>query len=552
MGKLLMLIEIRSDVFNQKAIRFHKGLNVVLGDSIGTNSIGKSTLLMLVDFSFGGESFISNDGGAVENLGEHSYFITHEFHGEKFIFKRGTYKPDLVYTCSNTYEEKEALSLEHYKSFLKSQYELDNFDLSFRAIVSLFSRVWGRDNLDVKKPLHDHPSNSGGECIEKLIKLFDKYTTIKDLSGKLKEKEAEKKALLGAFKQNFIPKISKTKYKNNLKEIERIQAEIEDIKTNLAKYAINLSEIASKEVLELKEQKDLLLNGKTSITSRLSRVRNNLNQNKYIKSKHFSSLKEFFPNVNEEKVAEIEGFHSDITRILKSELKESERVLQEDLNSITNEISKIDEKISQNIAKFDDPEIIVDRVYYLSNSHKETTVENGYFETEEGLKESVKEIKTDLKNEKEKILNFIEDLINDKIKNLVTLVYSENNKSPELALNDKSYQYKIIDNTGTGTAYSNLLFLDLAIFETTKLPILVHDSLLYKNIENDAVSNFINLYLNQDKQSFIAIDEVEKYGKATKEKLESQKVVKLSNQEVLYIKDWREEKSPNKALESDS
>ena len=541
-----MLSEIRSDVFKQKTIKFHKGLNVVLGDSVATNSIGKSTLLMLVDFSFGGESFISNDGGAVENLGHHSYFITHEFGEEKFIFKRGTFKPDLVYACSNDYEEQEAISLDHFKSFLKNQYKLEAFDLSFRAIISLFSRIWGRDNLEVKKPLHDHPTNNGGECIEKLIKLFERYGSIRELSQQLKDKNTEKKALSGAFKQNFIPKITKTQYKNNLKEIDKIQAEIEDIKSNLAKYAINLSEIASKEVLDLKEQKDLLLNGKTSVTSRLSRVRNNLNQNKYIKSKHLDSLKEFFPDVNEDKIAEIEEFHSDITKILKSELKESERVLKNDLDSITSEIIKIDGRISENLSNFDNPEIIVDRVYDLSNSHKETITENGYFETEESIKSFVKDIKFDLRSEKETILKFIEDLINDKIKSLVTVTYSEKHKSPELVLNDKSYQYKIIDNTGTGTAYSNLLLLDLAIFGITKLPLLVHDSLLYKNIETDAVSNFIDLYLKQDKQSFIAIDEIEKYGKETKEKLEENKVVKLSNQYVLYVKDWREEKSSSK------
>jgi len=283
-----------------------------------------------------------------------------------------------------------------------------------------------------------------------------------------------------------------------------------------------------------------LLNGQTSITSRLSRVRNNLSQNNYIKSKHLANLKEFFPDVNETKIAEIEEFHCDITKILKSELKESERELQKDLGSITAEITKIDERISANLSNFDNPEIIVDRVYDLSNSYKETIYENGFFETEENIKSSIRGIKVDLKSEKDTILKFIEDLINDKIKNLVAVTYSEKHKSPELVLNDKSYQYKIIDNTGTGTAYSNLLLLDLAIFGTTKLPLLVHDSLLYKNIENDAVTNFIDLYLKQDKQSFIAIDEIEKYGKETKEKLENKKVVKLSNQEVLYVKDWRE------------
>ncbi|OTA18062.1 hypothetical protein Xvie_00748 [Xenorhabdus vietnamensis] len=540
-----MLTEIRSDVFKNKTIKFHEGLNVVLGDSVATNSIGKSTLLMLVDFSFGGESFIKNDGGAVENLGHHSYFIIHEFGKEKYIFKRGTFKPDLIYICSNDYEEQEAITLDYFKVFLKAQYKLETIELSFRAIISLFSRIWGRENLEVKKPLHDHPSNNGEECIEKIIKLFERYTTIRELSQQLKDKNTEKQVLSGAFRQKFIPKITKTQYRKNLKEIDRIQREIEEIKSNLAKYAINLSEIASKEFLELKEQKDLLLDGKTSITSRLSRVRNNLNKNNHIKSTHFAGLKKFFPDVNEEKIAEIEEFHCNITKILKSELKASERELQKDLELITDEIKKIDERINKTLSKIDNPEIIVDRVYNLSNSHKETVIENNYFETEENIKLSINDMKSDLKSEKEKILKFIEDLINDKIKSLVTFIYSKNHKSPELTLNDKNYQYKTIDNTGTGTAYSNLLLLDIAIFELTKLPILIHDSLLYKNIANDAVSHFIDLYLKQDKQSFIAIDEIEKYGQKTKETLEEKKVIKLTNQDVLYVKDWREKKSPN-------
>lgn len=49
-----MLVEIRCDKFKKKVITFHKGLNVVLGDNKGTNSIGKSTLLMVIDFIFGG------------------------------------------------------------------------------------------------------------------------------------------------------------------------------------------------------------------------------------------------------------------------------------------------------------------------------------------------------------------------------------------------------------------------------------------------------------------------------------------------------------------
>ena len=45
----IMLKEIYSSVIKQKTIKFHKGLNVVLGDNNASNSIGKSTMLLIID-----------------------------------------------------------------------------------------------------------------------------------------------------------------------------------------------------------------------------------------------------------------------------------------------------------------------------------------------------------------------------------------------------------------------------------------------------------------------------------------------------------------------
>ena len=42
-----MLKRIRCDKFREKEIIFHPGLNAVIGDEIASNSIGKSTLLMI-------------------------------------------------------------------------------------------------------------------------------------------------------------------------------------------------------------------------------------------------------------------------------------------------------------------------------------------------------------------------------------------------------------------------------------------------------------------------------------------------------------------------
>ena len=56
-----MLKEIYSSVIKQKTIKFHKGLNVVLGDNNASNSIGKSTMLLIIDYVFGGDTYIKSD-----------------------------------------------------------------------------------------------------------------------------------------------------------------------------------------------------------------------------------------------------------------------------------------------------------------------------------------------------------------------------------------------------------------------------------------------------------------------------------------------------------
>ena len=74
-----MLKEIKSEQFIENPIKFSNGLNAVLGDDISTNSIGKSTLLMIIDFVFGGKSFITNDSGVIQKLGHQNFLFKFEF-----------------------------------------------------------------------------------------------------------------------------------------------------------------------------------------------------------------------------------------------------------------------------------------------------------------------------------------------------------------------------------------------------------------------------------------------------------------------------------------
>lgn len=534
-----MLIELHCEQFKQKRIDFHEGLNVVLGDEKATNSIGKSSLLMVLDFAFGGNSLLEHNNDIVLELGDHDYCFIFKFEEELSIFKRSTATPKLVHLCDENFEELKPLSIETYRSFLKSAYNLDTLDSSFRSLVSLYSRVWGKENLDVKLPLHSHKQQKMADCIRNLIVLYGMFEEIDSLTREVKELGSQKSTLNDAFKKKFIPKISKTQYNRNLEAVSEINAEIEDIKENLAQYAVNLSEIVDREVSELKAQKDSLLFEKSKVSARLKRIQNDLANSKHIKSRLFRRLIEFFPTANVEKIVEVEEFHSKIAKILKSELEESKEILSDQLEEINSAISILDNSIDQAFSNVDNPSAIVDRVHDLADRYSTANREMQFFDRDHEVSSGLKSAKDSLKVERGRISKLISDIINNRLKKLVSEVYGGDRQSPELTIFDNNYNYSAIEDTGTGKAYSNLILMDLAVLQTTILPFIIHDTVLFKNIENNAVANLVNLYAQIPKQLFISIDEIHKYGEAAAGILSRKSVVRLSDKNQLYVKDWR-------------
>jgi len=119
-------------------------------------------------------------------------------------------------------------------------------------------------------------------------------------------------------------------------------------------------------------------------------------------------------------------------------------------------------------------------------------------------------------------ISLLQNTINDGINRIVTSLFGPDRKSPSIQLKETNYSYEVFEDTGTGTAYASLIVLDLAIFKLTILPFIAHDSVLFKNIENDSVSNLFKIYSGSEKQAFVAIDEIYKYGDETSSFLSSQ------------------------------
>ncbi|GAB2538716.1 DUF2326 domain-containing protein [Rhodanobacter koreensis] len=472
-------------------------------------------------------------------LEHHYYFFTFNFEDEKYRFRRGTNDPELVYRCTADFTPEGAMTVEDYTAFLKASYAIGLEDLSFRSLVGLYMRVWGKENLDVHRPLHVVPNQAASECVNNLLKTFGRYDEIRELTIELARKNDERDALQKAFRKQIVPKIGKREHKANAERIAQMELEIEEIKENLAKFATNIGELANREVLELKIQKDKLLASKLILESKLARIKGNLQNNRHVKSASFEGLVKFFPSINQERLAEVEEFHSKLVGLLRSELKAAEKELQAQMERVATGISEIDSRLGDVLKAIDQPALVVDRVYNLANKLSTARHENNLFDTAEKFKDEVKELKDRLSAGKQKVLDLVQRQVNDELRRIVSLVFGPERKSPRLELRENSYTFEVYEDTGTGTAYAGLVIFDLAVFLLTALPAIAHDSILYKNIENDSVAKLFKMYAGTKKQSFVAIDEIAKYGKDTVDLLMARCVLQLSNDSVLYVKDWR-------------
>ncbi len=99
-----MLYEVACDAFKQKSIIFFPGLNTILGDEVGNNSIGKSTFLMILDFVFGGNDYILKSTDVQRNVKNHIIKFCFVFDGKYFYFSRETNHPDIINFCDKQYQ----------------------------------------------------------------------------------------------------------------------------------------------------------------------------------------------------------------------------------------------------------------------------------------------------------------------------------------------------------------------------------------------------------------------------------------------------------------
>lgn len=533
-----MLKEIKSRIFRENKIKFHKGLNVVLGDSKASNSIGKSTLLMIIDFIFGGETYIKYNNDVITNMGEHSFYYCFEDDYNTFKFKRTTRDSEKIYQCDDNYNIINELNLEQYTNLLKKIYKIDSKYISFREMVSLYSRVWGKDNYDIKKPLNTYIKSKEIDMINNLIKVFNKYDNINDINENIKIYNDEDKALKSGMRFNYIPSINKTKYNNNLKNIEEINTQISILEDKMHIFSTNIVELTNSKIVELNEEKRILSNKKSTYLDKINRIEDNILRKVKLDKKQFEKLLEIFPNANIKRLEEIEKFHANICKFLNKEIQDEKKELNLKVDILNESIWKIDSYIEKTLNIDDVPKYIIETLISITSKLNILKKENEFYDKKIDIKDRLNKEKKLLKEKSKEIILNIEGRINSNMKLICKELLSNSKKAPKLEITDKGYNFYIYDNTGTGNAYISLIILDLAIFKETKIPILIHDSMLFKNIEKDTMEKLILMYNSFDRQVFIAIDEIFKYDKEYRDIIKSKKVIELDKERTLFTKIW--------------
>jgi hypothetical protein len=535
-----MLKKIYCEKFLQKEVEFHSGVNAVVGDDIASNSIGKSTMLMIIDFVFGGEDYIKKNHDTVDQLGHHEFRFVFEFSGKEYFFIRSTNEYKSVSTCNEKFEIIDTDKVEKFTAWLQERYMCQLEDLSFRNIVGRYFRIYGKENLNERKPIQYFEKETAGMSISALLKLFDKHKALKAFDAQIGALKSEKTTLVDAAKKDLIPHVvTKTLFGQNEKKIIELTQQLELLKKDIVTASIDIEALISKEILKLKREKSALVTKKNGLESRLIRTQINLkNRNVNIQTE-LNQFIHYFPNFNIERVQEVEGFHKTITQILKSELQAAEKDLMIEIEEIERQIFSIDKDIEEKLSIKNAPKFAVDKVIELAAEIKQLNDENGYYTKKKSIEENITSAMDDLDILKEKALDEICNQINVKMYELNKEIYTDGRRPPTLNIHGNKYTFNTYGDTGTGTAFANLISFDLSLLDLTCLPAVAHDLPLLKNIENLALENIIELYSKKDKQVFIAIDKLNSYSKTAADIIQKYKVLKLSKDKVLFIKNWK-------------
>lgn len=547
-----MLVELRCDAFvsyeqPRETIRFHKGLNTVLGGAAANNSIGKSTFLLIIDYCFGGSSYGKAD---IKNyVGDHTICFAFEFDEKKYYFSRTVSTSDKVSLCDSEYRMLEEWKLVDFNKFLFNKYFPKHTEGTFREMVSRFFRVAGKKNDTVINPLND-ASPKMEAAITAMEKLFGLYSYVGTVKKQLKEAEDKQKALNKAQKYDLVPKAIKTdkQYAKNLERIEELRAKLEEL-TQDTDQDLLLEELKRKDnAAEINNRLQGMKRQYRKLASQYRIVTKNKDESFLTTEEDLQRLASFFPTVEIKHIQEVEGFHRKLHGILTSQMNEEAEALRTLITAATAEIQKLETELAELGVPLYVPKPFLERYTELDREISALEAQNEVYDNKVKFKEDVEQITDELDSSEAQVLGDIQARINAQMVRLNDFIYEEVREAPVLTFESrKKYNFDTPHDGGTGTAYKSLVVLDMSVMELTDLPAVAHDSSIFKNIGDEPIDKIMELYQNSEKQVFIAFDKEQSYSEQTGKILNDTAVLRLDEGgNELFGYSWAKKKKPKK------
>lgn len=528
-----MLKQIYCEKFVDKTIDFKNGLNIILGDLVGTNSIGKTTMLYIIDYVFGGSSYVPKNKVVIDKIGDHTVFFAFEF-DKMYYFSKKTSTDDVTEYSDHYSTVKQIMPNAKYLEFLKDKYNLQNTNDSFRNIIGRFSRIYRMGTSNPQEPFASTEKEPKDNSIKMLLNLFEKSQLINEIRKQKDQVNGELKTFNAAKKIDLVPTITKREMDKNVKEIISLEREKEEITLDGQLTALTVDAIVSKEVVELRNRKSKYIIALTSVENDITKLSISKEKEYPI---NYQGLNELFPDISIKKIEEIQSFHKTLKENLSLEILEYISVLENKKRLLLIEISKCDEELKKISNTKQVPIAILSKYSSLDQRIAKMTIDNNFYLRGEDIKKRKKLANEAYDKAVNETISEIELTINRGIVGYRELIEKkdENQSPPRLELQTTNYKMDFNVDTGTGTAFSTLIILDLIMLKETKLPYVIEDTIIFKHISNLRMKKIIDVYnKNDDKQIFIALDKINDYGKEFADIANKKKVVELSDEKPLF------------------
>lgn len=235
----------------------------------------------------------------------------------------------------------------------------------------------------------------------------------------------------------------------------------------------------------------------------------------------------------------IDQFHSGITKILKAELREEKSLLEEQIESLEIEIRAAETKLIESVRAVGRPSGLVDKMLELSLEEKDIRDQIRFREIKSTIDDKVGEISGKIVDGYVKSLSTIESKLNTSMSKYIRKFYKGNPVSPKIKLSETRYEFDHDDDSGTGKAYANMVSLDMSFLEDTYLPVLIHDLIVFSNIEDHAIEDIFEEYSSTKKQVFISIDKINRFKNETQKLIKDNEFLALGPSRLAFGKSWK-------------